>query len=200
MAPRHPTTKTSDLSRLVTGKCLNMPVLLTWMDWRESLKISMHQCSCWWSADEVLTGGWGGSASRTGNRFWDVCGHRRLSATQTQKMTTLIGVPPLGCPLLSMSFSSKDDLPTGSEEKLVQMSPFFFRDLAVKWENWDHFIKSYRCLDPICSDPSLPIIISTGCQDANTMSLICFVLHSITPFSPRSDEQTVALAVVSQHL
>lgn len=67
---------------------------------------------------------------------------------------------------------------------------FFFRDLLVKWENRDHFIKSYQYLDIICSIPPLPIIKSTSCQVASTMSLICCAPHSITPFSPRSWEQT----------
>lgn len=85
-------------------------------------------------------------------------------------------------------------------KKLFQTSQLFSRSWAVKWENWDHFIKSYLCLQTIRSSPPLPIIISTGCQVANTMSLICCELHSITPFSPRREEQTVALTVVSQHL
>lgn len=85
--------------------------------------------------------------------------------------------------------------------KTAASEPFFsFGDLTVQWENWDHFIKSCWCLRTICSRPPLPIIISTSCQVANTMLLICCALHSIIAFSPRSQEQTAALTVVSQHL
>lgn len=69
---------------------------------------------------------------------------------------------------------------------------FSFRDVAWSRKTGIHFITSYCCLHTICSKPPLPILISTSCQVANTMSLICCALHSITPFSPRSQEQTVA--------
>lgn len=201
---QHPTTTAPDFSSLVSRKYQNMPVRLTWMDWLSPWNINASN-SCWLSAERleqgksvsetfpsmkkgqttdfgmfVVTEGWARVRHRDDSVNWGhTCGASfpfnlifwRMICPQDQRRKW-------------HKFAQ-----FSSETWQWNKKPFIISS------NYMSFEKQYAAFSP------LPvIIISTNCQNANTISLICCTLQSITPFTPRSEEKTVALTVVSQHL